>query len=313
MTFPDLGPVHSPTGRPLDQIQLIGLTARGHHGVLDHERVDGQDFTIDLILHLDTSLAGASDDLADTVDYGALAVQVADVVRGTAVNLIERLAAKIADQVLGLPGVLAVDVAVHKPHAPIVEQFADVVVAIRRERVGALDLRPVEPVTAVLALGTNLGDREGILQAAVAELDEVEGVRVDAVSPVVETDPVGGPDQPDYLNAVVLLTTSLAPDALLAACQRIEAGHGRERSIHWGPRTLDVDMIRYGDLLSEDPRLELPHPRAEQRAFVLAPWLAIDPEAWLPSLAGRRPVAPLLPHTADRSGLRNRPDLRLTR
>jgi dihydroneopterin aldolase/2-amino-4-hydroxy-6-hydroxymethyldihydropteridine diphosphokinase len=313
MTLPDLGPVRSPSGRPLDQIQLLGLTARGYHGVLEHERADGQDFVIDLVLHLDTSTAGATDDLADTVDYGVLAIGVADVVRSEPVNLLERLAAKIAEGVLASPGVVAVDVAVHKPHAPIVEQFADVVVAIRRERVAALDLRPVEPVTAVLALGTNLGDREGILQAAVAELDDVEGIQVDAVSPVVETDPVGGPDQPDYLNAVVLLTTTLAPAALLAVCQQIEAGHGRERSIRWGPRTLDVDLIRYGDRLSDDPALELPHPRAEQRAFVLAPWLAVDPHAWLPSLAGRRPVAPLLPATADRAGLRSRPDLRLTR
>jgi dihydroneopterin aldolase/2-amino-4-hydroxy-6-hydroxymethyldihydropteridine diphosphokinase len=312
MTIPDFGPVRGRSGRSLDQIRLLGLTARGTHGVLAHERRDGQDFTIDVVLHLDTGPAAATDDLAATVDYGALAVRVADVVRGEPVNLIETLAAKIAAGCLASPGVVAVDVAVHKPHAPITEQFTDVVVAIRRERAGALDLQPVEPVTAVLALGTNLGDREGILRAAVAELDEVAGVRVDAVSPVVETDPVGGPDQPDYLNAVVLLTTRLAAGDLLAVCQRIEAGHGRERSVRWGPRTLDIDLIRYGDLLSDDPALELPHPRAGQRAFVLAPWLAVDPQAWLPSLAGRRPVAPLLLQAPDRTGLRSRPDLRLT-
>ena len=312
MTILDFGPVRSRSGRPLDQIRLVGLTARGTHGVLPAERRDGQDFTIDVVLHLDTGPAAATDDLTATVDYGALAVRVADLVRGEPVDLIETLAAKIANSCLTSPGVVAVDVAVHKPHAPITERFADVVVAIRRERAGALDLKPVEPVTAVLALGTNLGDRAGILRAAVTELDEVEGVAVDAVSPVVETDPVGGPDQPDYLNAVVLVTTRLAAEDLLAACQRIEAGHGRERSVRWGPRTLDVDLIRYGDLLSDDPALELPHPRAHQRAFVLAPWLAVDPQAWLPSLTGRRPVAPLLIEAPDRLGLRPRPDLRLS-
>jgi len=89
----------------------------------------------------------------------------------------------------------------------------------------------------------------------------------------------------------------------------IEAGQGRERRVRWGPRTLDVDVIRYGDLLSADPLLELPHPRAAQRAFVLAPWLAVDPQAWLPSRTGRLPVSPLLAAAADRTGVRSRPDL----
>ncbi len=312
MTILDLGPVRGPAGRPLDQIRVLGLTARGHHGGLEHERRDGQDFSVDVVLHLDTGPAAATDDLAATVDYGTLAIDLAEVVRGEPVDLIETLAARLADRALAAPRVVAVDVAVHKPQAPIVERFADVVVAIRRERAAALDLPPVEPATVVLALGTNLGSRHQILQAAVNELNEIEGLRVDAVSPVVETDPVGGPDQPDYLNAVVLARTTLAPDALLAACQQIEAGHGRERTIRWGPRTLDIDVIRYGDRLSDDPALELPHPRAQDRAFVLAPWLAVDPQAWLPSLGGRRPVAPLLAAAADRDGLRNRSDLRLS-
>jgi dihydroneopterin aldolase/2-amino-4-hydroxy-6-hydroxymethyldihydropteridine diphosphokinase len=128
---------------------------------------------------------------------------------------------------------------------------------------------------------------------------------------VVETDPVGGPQQPDFLNAVVLVTTELSARQLLAACQAIETGQGRERTVRWGPRTLDVDVIRYGDLLSADPLLELPHPRAGQRAFVLAPWLAADAQAWLPSPSGPVPVEPLLAVAEDRAGVRFRPDLRL--
>jgi dihydroneopterin aldolase / 2-amino-4-hydroxy-6-hydroxymethyldihydropteridine diphosphokinase len=316
MTIPDFGPVLGRAGRPLDQIRLLGVTAWGRHGVLDHERRDGQEFSIDAVLHLDTSAAAATDDLAATVDYGALATRIADLVRGEPVDLIETLAARIAAGCLESPGVVAVDVAVHKPQAPISERFADVVVAIRREndsqeKVSDLDRRPAELVTAVLALGTNLGDRAGILRAAVAELGELDDVQVVAVSPAVETSPVGGPEQPDYLNAIVLLTTRLSANALLAAGQRIETGHGRERSIRWGPRTLDIDVIRYGDLLSDDPMLELPHPRAAQRAFVLAPWLAVDPQAWLPGYGGRQPVAPLLLKAPDRDSVRERPDLRL--
>jgi dihydroneopterin aldolase/2-amino-4-hydroxy-6-hydroxymethyldihydropteridine diphosphokinase len=309
MTIPDFGPVLGRAGRPLDQIRRLGVTARGRHGVLEHERRDGQDFSIDAVLHLDTSAAAETDDLAATVDYGSLATRIADVVRGEPVDLIETLAARIAAACLQAPGVVAVDVAVHKPQAPITEKFGDVVVAIRRERTADLDRSPAQPVTAVLALGTNLGDRAAILRAAVAELGRLDGVQVDAVSPAVETAPVGGPEQPDYLNAVVLVTTSLSANALLAAGQGIEAGHGRERPVRWGPRTLDIDVIRYGDLLSDDPMLELPHPRAAQRAFVLAPWLAVDPQAWLPAYRGRQPVAPLLSKTPDRDGVRERPDL----
>jgi dihydroneopterin aldolase/2-amino-4-hydroxy-6-hydroxymethyldihydropteridine diphosphokinase len=311
MTFPDFGPVLGRGGRPLDQIRLLGVTARGWHGVLERERREGQEFTVDVVLHVDTSAAAATDDLAATVDYGALALRIAAVVRGDPVNLIETVAARIATTCLESPRAVAVDVAVHKPQAPITERFSDVVVAIRRERAGDLDRRPVEPVTAVLALGTNLGDRVAVLRAAVAELGQLDDVRVDAVSPAVETAPVGGPEQPDYLNAVVLVTTGLTANALLAASQRIEAGQGRQRSVRWGPRTLDVDVVRYGDLLSDDPMLELPHPRAAQRAFVLAPWLAVDPRAWLPVRGGRQPVAPLLAKAPDRDGVRERPDVRL--
>jgi dihydroneopterin aldolase / 2-amino-4-hydroxy-6-hydroxymethyldihydropteridine diphosphokinase len=324
MTFPDFGPVGSATGRPLDQIRLIGVTARGRHGVFPEERRDGQDFTVDVVLHVDTSPAAASDDVADTVHYGDLAVRIADVIRGEPVDLIETLAARIAECCLAsgdAGGVAAVDVVVHKPQAPITEPFSDVVIAIRRDRSqlrprpllaarpDPLDRRPEQPVAAVLALGTNLGDRAGALRAALAALRDVPGLQVDVVSPVVETDPVGGPEQPDFLNAVVLVSTTLSARELLLACQSIEAGQGRERIVRWGPRTLDIDVIRYGDLLSADPVLELPHPRAGQRAFVLAPWLAVDPQAWLPGPDGPVPVALLLATADDRDGVRRRPDV----
>lgn len=320
MSTPDFGPVRSSTGRPLDQIRLIGVTARGRHGVFPEERRDGQDFTIDVVLHVDTSKAAATDDVADTVHYGDLAVRIADVIRGEPVDLIETLAARIAESCLtstDSAGVATVDVAVHKPQAPITEPFTDVVVAIRRDRTqllppDPLDRRPGEPVTAVLALGTNLGDREATLRAAVTGLTDVPHLRVDAVSTAFETDPVGGPEQPDFLNAVVLVTTGLSPLELLATCQSIEAGQGRERTVRWGPRTLDVDVIRYSDLLSADPQLELPHPRADQRAFVLVPWLAVDPQAWLPSPSGPVAVQSLLAKTPDRDGVRARPDVLLT-
>ena len=142
---------------------------------------------------------------------------------------------------------------------------------------------PCNPgVNVVLALGSNLGDRLDILQGAVDALAALPAVTVTAVSPVYETAPVGGPAQPDYLNAVVLARTTLPPLDLLKQANEIEAAFDRARVIRWGPRTLDIDIITYEGVTSDDPRLTLPHPRAQERAFVLAPWLDADPAAELP-------------------------------
>ena len=166
----------------------------------------------------------------------------------------------------------------------------------------------------VLAVGSNLGDRLGTLQGCVQAIGGLPDTDVLAISPVYETAPVGGPAQPDYLNAVLIVSTGLAPLALLAAAQGIEAEFGRVRTQgtqgtqgaeRFGPRTLDIDVINYAELVSGDPVLTLPHPRAHERAFVLAPWHDIDPEASLP---GRGPVAGLLAGL-DHQGVRRQPDM----
>ena len=133
---------------------------------------------------------------------------------------------------------------------------------------------------AVIALGANLGDRLATLRDAVRALADL-GV-VTAVSDVYETDPVGGPEQPAYLNAVVVLETELAPHDLLTGLQRIEAEHGRTRDVRWGARTLDLDILEMDGRLLADPDLELPHPRAHERGFVLIPWHDVDPQAVIP-------------------------------
>ena len=134
----------------------------------------------------------------------------------------------------------------------------------------------------VVALGANLGERLTVLRQAVRTLDATPGISVTAASPVVETRAVGGPqDSPDYLNAVVELRTRLTPFEVLAVCQSIEAEHGRTRDVRWGPRTLDLDVVWFEGVHSDDPRLQLPHPRAHERAFVLEPWALMDPRAHL--------------------------------
>jgi 2-amino-4-hydroxy-6-hydroxymethyldihydropteridine diphosphokinase len=134
-----------------------------------------------------------------------------------------------------------------------------------------------------IALGSNLGNRLENLQGALDVLFDAPGLALVAVSPVYETAPVGGPPQPDYLNAVLIATTTLPAHAVLERCHGVEAVFGRVREETWGPRTLDLDIIVYGDVVSDDPELTLPHPRAHERAFVLAPWHDIDPDAEIPS------------------------------
>jgi 2-amino-4-hydroxy-6-hydroxymethyldihydropteridine diphosphokinase len=164
----------------------------------------------------------------------------------------------------------------------------------------------------VLAVGSNLGDRLGTLQGCVQAIGGLPDTDVLAISPVYETAPVGGPAQPDYLNAVLIASTGLRPLDLLTAAQGIEAQFDRIRppgAERFGPRTLDIDIISYGAEISGDPVLTLPHPRAYERAFVLAPWHDIDAGAALP---GRGPVAALLAGL-DRRGVRRRPDMVLQR
>ncbi len=166
-----------------------------------------------------------------------------------------------------------------------------------------MDARPDEPVDAVLALGANLGDAQGTLRRAVAELGTLTGVDVVEVGPLARTAAVGGPEQPDFLNTVVIVRTTLSPRELLLGCQSVEAGNGRVRDVRWGPRTLDIDIVVYGDVIGSAPDLELPHPRANERAFVLAPWAHLAPDAHLPGLGGG-PVAALAATAHDREGIR---------
>ena len=145
-----------------------------------------------------------------------------------------------------------------------------------------------EPVRAILSLGSNLGDRSGILRDAVADIDALDGVRLVRVSGLVETaavKPLGvDANAPRYLNLVASVTTTLSPLDLLAALNGIEAGHGRVRDVRWGDRTLDIDIVTMGDLELSTDALTLPHPRAAERGFVLVPWLEIEPEATLPGI-----------------------------
>ncbi|MFE7230582.1 2-amino-4-hydroxy-6-hydroxymethyldihydropteridine diphosphokinase [Streptomyces sp. NPDC002405] len=177
------------------------------------------------------------------------------------------------------------------------------------EKVDAADTTLQNPKRAVISIGSNLGNRLETLQGAVDALEDTPGVRVKAVSPVYETEPWGVEpgSQPSYFNAVVILKTTLPPSSLLERAHAIEEAFNRVRDERWGPRTIDVDIVAYAETVSDDPLLTLPHPRAHERAFVLAPWYDVDPDAQLP---GRGAVAGLLT-ALTREGVEPRADLEL--
>lgn len=287
-------------GSPVDQVAVTGIRARGTHGVLDFEKRDGQEFSCDVVMHVPITRAGRTDDLADAVDYSVVAKQAHDVLAGPSLDLVETVAERIASVVMADTRLLAVDVTVHKPRAPVGVPFGDVTVRVRRTRADVrADTAPDAPVRAVLGLGANLDDPYATLHRAVLDLAETDGITVVESSPVVDSAPVGGPEQGRYLNAVVLVDTTLSPRALLHACQDVERAHGRTREVRWGPRTLDIDVVDVAGLALEANGLALPHPQASFRRFVLLPWSLVDPQAELSQHGFRRPVTDWLDDLLD--------------
>ena len=164
-------------------------------------------------------------------------------------------------------------------------------------------MTPLRVVT--YSLGSNLGDRLEYLQGATTLLNATPGMRVTGISSVYETDPVGLLDQPQFLNIIVQAESSLASTVMLERAHAIEDGFDRIRTVRYGPRTIDIDLIAVGDRVINNETLVLPHPRAHERAFVLVPWLEVDPDA---QLVGRGRVADLVA-ALDTSGVRRRDDL----
>ncbi|ENO17957.1 dihydroneopterin aldolase [Schaalia cardiffensis F0333] len=343
--------------RPLDVITLRGLAAEAIHGVLPDEHLAAQPFVVDLRMWLDASEAARLDEIEETVSYAQIAEEIAAILTGPSVRLLETLGQRIADAVLAHERILGVEVTVHKPQAPIAQTFSDVSVTVRRGQIDAapalssqdatfsidtpassttpLPSSPVlstqppalppsspargalsepreeawdtieksdEPAHVVLALGGNIGDAPTRLAAAVEALVDSPEVDVLDVSPLLRTCPVlaeGQEPQADYWNAVVLMETRLDPYEVLELARELEAEAGRVRSEHWGPRTLDVDVIDYEGCTLADGDLILPHPRAATRAFVLAPWLMVDEDAHL----GDDSVAELLRCAPDTDGI----------
>ncbi len=246
----------------MDKISIVKMEFEGHTGCFDFEKKDGQKFIVSLDLFIDRIKGCYSDDLADTVDYSKIYDVTKAVVNGDNGNLIESLAQKISDAVLGSDDrIEKVIVTVSKPEAPVKGIFETMEVTVERRK----------KEFVILSLGSNLGDREANLNAAEEALKALPGVEGFKCASIYETEPVGLEEQPYFLNTCVGFYTDIEPFELLDRIHVIENDLLRTRDIHWGPRTIDIDIIFYGDRVIMKPELTVPHPRWHLRSFVTIP------------------------------------------
>ena len=258
----------------MDKIRIDRIKIFAHHGVLDEEKQEGQYFYVSVEMYLDLKACGTSDKLERSVNYA----DVADLVQATftevSYDTIEAAAESVVEAILAEYELIRkVTVKVSKPSAPIDAEFEDVSVEITRSR-----------HVVYLGLGSNLGDREKYLEMAIEELGRDSSIEVTRVSSVIETEPYGPVDQPDFLNAVIEVNTTLEPDELLDIIHDIEQEAGRERIIHWGPRTLDIDILLFDNIVMNTETLTIPHPEIDRREFVLKPLTEIAPHVVHPTL-----------------------------
>ncbi|CAN5598122.1 2-amino-4-hydroxy-6-hydroxymethyldihydropteridinediphosphokinase [soil metagenome] len=274
------------TSRSGDRVMINDLRVSAVVGVLAQEREMAQPLRIDLSIGVDLHDAAMSDELGDTVDYGLVAEQVAAAISSSKHVLLERLAGEVAELVLGFNRVDDVDVTITKLRPPIPLTLESTAVQLFRTSVDE-SFDQLNSHIAYIALGSNLGDRMEFLRGAVAALGSVT-----AMSHVYETEPIGGPDaQGPYLNMIVRVETVLDPFALLRRCRRIEQAAMRQRVVHWGPRTLDVDLLFFDDIRISSETLTIPHPRINERRFVLVPLAEIAPELCPPGWDEALPAA----------------------
>ena len=251
----------------MDKIQIQGLEIFANHGVFPEENVLGQKFVINAVLYMDTRKAGKSDELAWSIHYGEVSQKIREYVEGHTRKLLESVAEGLAAELLlTVPHLKKIKLEIQKPWAPVHLPLKTVSVEIERGW-----------HKAYIALGSNMGDRKAHLQRGVEMLRETEGCRVERVSDFIATAPYGYLEQEDFLNGCLELDTLLTPEELLERLHEIEQAEKRERKIHWGPRTLDLDIIFYDDLVLDSEALHIPHIEMHKRDFVLKPLNQIAP------------------------------------
>ncbi len=250
-----------------DEIHIDDLEVYAHHGVFPEEKEKGQLFYVNLALYTDTRRAGQQDELTLSTHYGEVCHLVTKWMQEHTYDLIETVAETVAQQILlQYPLVHALDVEIRKPQAPIGLPFGSVSVKIHRGW-----------HHVYVALGSNMGDRKKYLQMGVNAMGERKDIRLKAVSSWRQTAPYGGVEQEDFLNGVMEIQTLQTPQELLDYLHEVEQRADRKRELHWGPRTLDLDILLYDDLVMETEELILPHVDMQNRDFVLGPMAEIAP------------------------------------
>lgn len=245
----------------MDEIRIEGLEIYAGHGVFEEENRAGQPFYVNAVLHTDTRAAGLTDDLALSTHYGEVSHLIYSFLRENTFRLLETAAEKTAEQVLlNFMLLQAVDLEIRKPKAPIGLPFSSVSVKITRGW-----------KKAYLGIGSNMGDKQKYIKDAVSSLKADKKIRKVRTSEWIVTEPYGGVEQDAFLNGAIELETLYTPMELLHILQAVEKKAGRERKIHWGPRTLDLDILFYEDFISGTKELMVPHPDMQNRAFVLKP------------------------------------------
>ena len=256
----------------MDKISIENLAVFAKHGVLGEEKTLGQKFLVSAVLHTNTRESGLSDKLEKTIDYSQVCKFIYEYVSTTAYNLIEALAENLAMALLkDVRGLRQVDITVSKPWAPVGLYLDNLSISISRAW-----------HTAYLSIGSNMGDREAFLNMAVDTLENDDSCYVSKVADYIETKPYGNVEQPDFLNGCVEIKTLYTPHELLKQCQSIENAAGRVRTVKWGPRTLDIDILYYDDEIVCTKELMIPHPQIPLRRFVLEPLVQIAPYAMHP-------------------------------
>lgn len=250
-----------------DEIHIDRLEVFAHHGVYPEETRNGQTFYVNAVLYTDMGKAGASDELGHTVDYGAVCHFITKWMQENTCRLLEAVAERLSEALLlNYSPVSAVSLEIVKPFAPVRLPFEEISVRVYRSW-----------HRAYIALGSNMGDCEGFLSGAVEAMKKHPLIELRKVSRFLVTKPYGGVEQSDFLNGAVEIETLMNPQQLLEALHEMENAAGRERVIHWGPRTLDLDILFFDKAVTESDNLVIPHPDLENRRFVLEPLAEIAP------------------------------------
>jgi len=251
----------------MDKIKIKNLHIYAYHGVHDEEKENGQNFYVNSTIYTDTYQAGHSDNLEDTVSYADVCRMFNNFFTKEKFDLIETVAETIACEALyRFKAIRKIDVEVRKPEAPIGLNVESVSVDITRGW-----------NKSYLAIGSNMGDKSLYIERAINLLKEDKNIRVLKVSDLIVTKPYGGVEQDDFLNGAIEIETLYPPFELLNALQEIEYQCERKREIHWGPRTLDLDILFYEDLIIDSEKLTIPHVDMANRDFVLGPLKQIAP------------------------------------